>query len=429
MADRLRAAVREYQGIDRRIWALATVRGINTMGLSLVMIFMGLHLVTERGVSGATYGVIYFIANLCQALANSTVGHLSDRVGRRRLMVAALVSRAVVIALLGWLVVIHAAVWALAMVLVISGSLRGAFEPVASAVVADVAPPSQRVAAFGLQRIGVNLGWLVGPSLGGLLATHIDYGFVFFCAVGPILLSALGIARMDEPRAHTVAARAASQSLLPTPAAIADTSPRPRNEIALLLLGAVLFAVIQVQLFSTFTIYSKSEVGVTEQEIGILYGLNGLAVVLLQIPAVALIARFSHERALVVGTSLYIVAFLAMGAASGVVGLGAAVLLMTIGEVVVAPAQQATVAELGDPSRLGRAYGVFGTMQMLGVALAPLAGGLAYDHLRHQGLLMWGALAILPALLVLVYARFGALRRRRARADNQTAMWESQSES
>jgi MFS family permease len=325
-------------------------------------------------------------------------------------------------------VVVHAAVWALALVLVVSSSLRGAFEPVASAVVADVAPPHQRVAAFGLQRIGVNLGWLVGPSLGGLLATHIDYGFVFFCAVGPILLSALGVARMDEPRAHTVAGRTASESLLPTPAALAATSARPRGEIALLLVGAILFSVIQVQLFSTFTIYSKSEVGLTEQQIGILFGLNGLAVVLFQVPAVALIGRFSHDRALVAGTALYIFAFLVMGAATGVNGLGAAVLLMTIGEVVVAPAQQATVAELGDPSRLGRAFGVFGTMQMLGVALAPLAGGLAYDHLRHQGLLMWGALAVLPAILVVVYARFGALRRRRARADNQPAMWESPSE-
>jgi MFS family permease len=101
-----------------------------------------------------------------------------------------------------------------------------------------------------------------------------------------------------------------------------------------------------------------------------------------------------------------------MGAAGGAWTLGAAVLVLTIGEVVVTPAQQATVAELGDPSRLGRAFGVFGTMQMLGVAVAPVLGGLAFDHLRHRPLLMWACLAALPALLTAGYARFALLRRR-----------------
>ncbi|HTE52202.1 MAG TPA: MFS transporter [Kofleriaceae bacterium] len=426
---RVRLAAREYAGLDRRIWTLAVVRAVNTMGLSLVMAFMGLYLVTQRGVSGAGYGGIYFVANVCQALANSYTGHLSDRVGRRRLMVAALASRGAVIALLGGLVLARAPIAVLAVVLVVSASLRGGFEPVASAVVADVAPADKRVAAFGLQRMGVNVGWLIGPSLGGLLASQIDFGFIFFVAVPPILISSVVVARMSEPRVESAAARAASESLMPTPAALSETSPRPRGEITLLLVGAMLFSVVQVQLFSTFSIYAKSEVGLPEQQIGLLYAVNGLAVVLLQVPAVALISRFSHERALVAGPLIYVFAFLGMGLATGPFTLGAAVLLTTIGEVVVAPAQQATVAELGDPTRLGRAYGVFGTMQMLGVALAPLAGGLAYDHLRDRPLLMWGCLAALPALLIGVYGQFGALRRRRARADNQPGVWESQTES
>jgi MFS family permease len=425
--SRLRRTVAGYQGLDRRIWMLALVRGINTMGLSLVMAFMAVYLVTERGISGSASGLLYFVANLGQALANGYTGPLSDRVGRRRMMVAALTSRAAIIALLGYLVLAHAPIWILAVVLIVSSSLRGGFEPVASAVVADVAPPDRRVAAFGLQRMGVNLGWVIGPSLGGLLAAHIDYGWVFFCAVPPILLSAVAIARLDEPRTHSVASRAASASLLPTSAALADSSRRPRGELALLLGGALLFSVIHVQLFSTFPVYVASEVGLAPREIGLLYGVNGLAVLLFQVPAVALIAHLRNERALVIGPLLYVIAFVGVGAAGGAWTLGAAVLLLTIGEVVVTPAQQATVAELGDPSRLGRAFGVFGTMQMVGVAIAPLVGGLAYDHLRHRPLLMWACLAALPALLSLAYARFAWLRRR-STADNRRAVWESQVE-
>ena len=419
--------MKAHEGIDRRIWILALVRGINTMGLSLVMAFMGVYLVTERGMSGAACGLLYFVANLGQALANGYTGRLSDRMGRRRVMVAALASRAAAIALLGWLVLMHAPISVLAAVLIVSSSLRGSFEPVASAVVADVAPPDKRVAAFGLQRMGVNLGWVVGPSLGGLLAEHIGYGSVFFCAVPPILLSAVAIARLAEPRTHSVASRAASASLMPTAAALSDSSRRPRGELTLLLGGALLFSVIHVQLFSTFAVYASSEVGLSAKELGLVYAVNGLAVLVFQVPAVALIARLSHERALVAGPLLYIVAFLGMGAAGDAWALGAAVLLLTIGEVVVTPAQQSTVAELGDPSRLGRAFGVFGTMQMLGVAVAPVLGGLAYDHLRYRPLLMWACLASLPALLSVAYARFAWLRRR-SNADNRRAVWESRVE-
>jgi MFS family permease len=422
LLSRLRRVARGHEGLDRRIWLLAGVRGINTMGLSLVMAFMGVYLVTQRGVSGATYGLIYFVANVGQALANSYAGHVSDRLGRRRLMVAALVARAGVIALLGSLVLVHAPLWALAFVLVVSASLRGGFEPVASAVVADVAPPDKRVAAFGLQRMGINVGWLIGPSLGGLLATYFDYGYVFFCAVGPIFLSALATARMAEPHAHASASALAGASPAPV-----TTSPRVRGEMALLLASVLLFSIVHVQLFSTFSIYAKSEVGLSEQQIGLLYAVNGLAVLAFQLPAVALIARLSHERALVIGPLLYTVAFVGVGAATGAWTLGAAVLLTTIGEVVVAPAQQAIVAEGGDPRRLGRAYGRFGTMQMLGVAVAPLIGGLAYDHVRHRPVLMWACLAALPAVLAVGHARLGALRRRRRSADNAAAACESPS--
>jgi MFS family permease len=413
LSSRLRLAARAYAGLDRRIWTLAGVRAVNTMGLSLVMAFMGIYLVTRRGISGLELGSIYFVANVCQAMSNSYAGRLSDRIGRRRLMAGTLVGRALVIAILGGLVLAHADVLVLAAVLVVSASLRGGFEPVAFAVVADVAAPDQRVAAFGLQGMGTNVGWAVGPALGGFLASVLDYGLVFFCAVVPLLASAVAVARLTEPPRPVAPARA------PAPTgrlAAAPPAAGSRGELVLLLACALGMSVVHIQLFSTLSIYATSEVGLIERQIGMLYAVNGAAVVLLQVPAVALIGRLRHDRALVVGASIYVCAFLAIGAADSHLALAVAILIATSGEVVVAPAQQATVASLGDPARLGRAFGRLGTVQMLGVAIAPLVGGLVYDHLRHQPLAMWGTLAALAAILAVGYARFGVLHRRRLRA-------------
>lgn len=409
LADRALASARSYAGLDRRIWTLAAVRGANTMGLSLVLSFMGLYLVTERGVSGLHYGLIYFTANICQALTSTYAGQLSDRVGRRRLMVSTLVARALVIASLGALVLAHASVPVLTAVIIASACLRGGFEPIASAVVADVAAPADRVAAFGLQRMGINLGWAVGPALGGFLASVIDYGEVFFCAVIPLFVSALVMARLEEPPPAATAPAAATRISLR--AALAEAASR--GELMLLLVCALVFSTVHIQLFATMSLYVKSELGLVERQIGLLYTINGVLVIVLQVPAVAIIRRLSAERALVIGCLIYSAAFLLIGAAGGTHLLALAVVVATSGEVVLTPAQESTVAELSDPTRLGRAFGLYGTMQMVGVAFAPLLGGIIYDHLRDAPMAMWGTLAGLSFVLALAYARFGSLNRRR----------------
>jgi MFS family permease len=166
---------------------MAAARAINTMGLSLVMAFLGVYVVKERGYPAWLYGCIALAANLGQSMTNAWAGNLSDRIGRKPLITGALYIRALVIAALGTQVLFHAPLWSLALNMIVSSSLRGCFEPVAYALVSDVVAPEQRVSAFSLQRMGTNLGWAVGPAMGGLLATFLPYGVVFYIATRPIV--------------------------------------------------------------------------------------------------------------------------------------------------------------------------------------------------------------------------------------------------
>src|SRR5262249_42532185 len=90
-----------YRGLDRRIWTLAALRGINTMGFSIVMPFMAMYIVEERGGRGATYGTIYLCSGLAAAIGNALAGELSDRIGRRAGMLTALLVRRANMAPLG----------------------------------------------------------------------------------------------------------------------------------------------------------------------------------------------------------------------------------------------------------------------------------------------------------------------------------------
>jgi MFS family permease len=434
------SSLRGYAALDRRVWVMAGARAVNTMGLSLVMAFMGVYMVTDRKVSAVTWGVIAAIANVFQSLAQGHAGELSDRIGRRGLITGSLLVRAFVVALLGLLVLGHQSVPLLAAAIIASAMLRGCFEPVAYALVADVVSPADRIPAFGLQRMGTNLGWALGPALGGLLATVMPYGAVFFIAGGVLLLAAMTTARVAEtrppppapPRARARVARISSISsidsgdsldglALPEPVdsrvslAAAPAMRLRRWQLATLLVGTFFAAVVHTQLFSTTAIYLATELAMAKGEIGRLYTINGVAVLLLQVPAIAWIRRAGVHAALLTAPLIYLVGFLVMGAASGFWLAATAICCLTAGEVIFAPAHQTAIAETGDPRRMGRAFGLVGTTQVLGVAAAPLIGGLLFDQIGHHHAAMWGALGGFAVAFWISFAIFTRFRGRAVR--------------
>src|SRR5258706_7759404 len=128
-----------WAALDRRIWQMAIARSINTMGLSLVMSFLGIYVVHTRGYPMWLYGLIAMVANLGQSLSSAWAGNLSDRIGRKPLITTSLFSRSAVIAVLGTQVLLDAPLWSLSLNMVVSSTLRGCFLPVSYALVAYVA--------------------------------------------------------------------------------------------------------------------------------------------------------------------------------------------------------------------------------------------------------------------------------------------------
>ena len=395
-----------FTALDRRIWLLALARCINTMGFSLVMPFMAMHLVEDRGATGVVYGAIYLVAGLIAALGQGISGELSDRIGRRKVMVSGLAARAENLAALGVAVLDAAPIWVIGGLVITNGLLRAQFEPAASAAVTELAKPDERVAAFGLQRIGLNVGWAVGPALGGFLASQ-SYGALFFVAAPATLLTIFAVLPVkDRPR---IAAVAEKRPRLTSHAAI--DALRENRVFAKYLVLVLLGSVMTVQIFSTLSLYASTMLGFTKADVGLLYTVNGLAVVLFQVPAVAIAKPWGMRRALFVGALLYAVAYVIFGAAATFPGMAFGMAVLTAGEVIFAPALSDTAATLGDPARMGRAFGLFGLMQTLGVSLGPLVGGIAFDHLRTEPLFMWGLMAAGMVLVGFAYSRFGRRER------------------
>jgi MFS family permease len=399
----------KWARLDPRVWQIAFARAVNTMGLSLVMSYLAIYIVEDRGCRAVVYGLICVAANVGQSWANAWAGNLSDRIGRLPLIRNALFARAAIVALLGAQVGLDAPMWSIALNIIVSSSVRGCFEPVAYALVSDVVHENQRISAFGLQRMGTNLGWAIGPALGGMLTLWLPYSAIFYLAGAAILIAGVLTLRIADP-VRTRARTAPIELRGAVASALADPLLR------LLLPGTFLCALLETQMFSTLSIYMTDGLHLSKAAFGWLYTINGVGVLVLQVPALFLIRRVGISTTLPWASLLDAAGFAMFGLCTGFSGAALAMVTLTAAEVVFDPSHQTAIAEICDPAHRGRTYGVVGLAQTIGLGLAPLIGSLLIDTIGNHHAMMWSLIACFGIGQAICFAVF--VRRRKTAWDH-----------
>lgn len=158
--------VRAYLQLPRAVHILCLGTLINRAG-TLLMPFLTLYLTTERGL-GVTFATFAMGAHGAGAMLGAlTGGHLADLIGRRTVMLTSLLGGAAILRLFGALT----APWAIIAAVVVFSILADMYRPAASAMIADLVDPEHRPHAYALMYVAVNLGFSVGATLGGIVAT------------------------------------------------------------------------------------------------------------------------------------------------------------------------------------------------------------------------------------------------------------------
>lgn len=388
----------EARDLDRRVWYLAIARMISTAGFALVMPFLAIHLAVERGVSAVTVGLIWLVAGALSAVGQWAAGELADRVGRRRVMLTSMLLRTLNLFGLGLAVGRpDTSIFIIGALCVGNGVLRAFFDPVAAALVADLAPAERRVAAFSLQRVGINLGWAAGPAVHSL-AAGVPYATLFLASVPVTLIATLLVVRLHDVPGATSSRKTNLRELL---AFLEDRA------LVRFLLATLAFYLLQVQLYQTMSIYAARTLHLSRSDVGLLYTLNGLLVVFLQMPAVHHIQRLGTRRALILGCVGYALAYGSVALAVGHVSLLLCIAAVTLAEIVTAPAQQTTVTGLAPAGRIGAYTGLFGLTQVVSQSIGPVIGAVALEHL--PGPTAWPTLALFGLVAALGYRRVTSL--------------------
>ena len=374
-------------------WVLFGGTFVNRLG-TFVMPFMTLYL-THQGFSVPQAGLALAMYGIGGVAAQFLGGWLADRIGRRNAIGFSMLG-ASVITLLLWQASSLLLIYALMLLLALVAEMH---RPAASALIADLVPSEQRVTAFALFRLAINVGWACGLTLGGLLADRsFDYLFIgdaaTSAAFGVISLIALphGMRTSRHEESHL---QGATRTIL------ADRG-------FLLFLGSVLIgAAIYMQNVSTFPLHVQAA-GFSTSVYGTLQALNGVIVVLLELPITSWTGRRSRTRMIALGTVLIGLSFASLIVARSIPALAAMVLVWTLGEIIASPVSSAFVADRSPEHTRGRYQASLGVMFALGAVVGPTIGTLTYEFSPDVLWIGCGVAGVLAAALALAAGRHPA---------------------
>ncbi|HTY47163.1 MAG TPA: MFS transporter [Methanomassiliicoccales archaeon] len=371
---------------DHRVWVLFFGRIISATGFSIVMPFLSIYFYEQLGVPMYTVGLVFLVSSIIGAMGQLVGGEIADRFGRRRVMIGSMGSRAIVfvaisaaIAISGEFVLIAVLVW-------FSNFFGALFEPASSAMMADIVEPSRRLEAYGLLRIGQNIGWTVGPLLGGLLAIVGFSALFLLTAMTAFSVSIIILILITESMRAGVKPHSFS---------VKDLAHfRKDKQFAAFCIISVFLFLVVAQMSSVYSVYSTSVVGVAIYEVGYLYAINGIMVVFIQMPIARYIARYRMTSVVAVGAVLYAIGYFAVAFAGDFFALAVCMVVISMGEIVTSPSSMNLVANMSPENERGRYMGVFGLFQQFGWSMGPFVGGVLMSAFVTVPYLLWGGISI-----------------------------------
>jgi len=385
---------------DHLIWLRFFGELITHLALAMIVPFLAIYLDATLNTSAMVVGLIVGIAPLGNVLGSLVGGTLADRVGRRPVMIFALVVQGLSMA--GFIYAQSA--WQFAVTTLLQ-SLGGSFyHPAANAMVADVTPEEKRGQAYGLMRVGINFGFAVGPLIGAsvflispaaLFMTGTIVLVLFAMVLAIYLPETLSKAENQNQEPVSFGRRILDEGK--------DLGVVFQDRILAFYLVISVFVTMSFAQFDTILpLYLKELTGV-ETTFAYLLVINAGMVVLFQMLVAARTEKSRSGRVMALAALFFGLGLLAFARGGTMGWLAAAMVIFTVGELLDAPVRMKFVVSLAPDDMRGRYLGVE-RLSSLGAMAAPVLGGFLMD--RYGGSAAIGFMAILalstiPALLYL----------------------------
>ena len=394
---------KDLRFLPRPVWVVAASQLVNRAG-SMVLSFLVLYLTRDRGFSPEQAGFILFLYGAGAIVCAPLAGRLADRWGSVPVMRASLF-------LSGGMLLVYPFARghvAIAIVTVVLAVLTEGFRPAAMSFFAENVEPIRRKSAFAVYRLAINLGMAIGPAVGGILAT-IAFRYLFFVDGATSLAAGLVLAGASLPGRKKKASSAAGPAHSTSTRLKLSTAAHADPRFLFFLLGVLPVTVIFFQHISSMPLYIVNDLGFTPRTFGLLFSLNCLIIVALEIPLNAATAHWSHRRTLALGAILSGAGFGAMAFARDFWSLAVTVVIWTFGEMLFFPASAAYATDIAPEARRGEYSGLYTMVFSIAFGVGPWAGTVVLE--RAGARVLWGLTFLLGLLAAALFVRLPEPRR------------------
>ncbi len=378
-----------FSGLSSTIWFLSLAMFINRCG-TMVIIFMSVYATKQLNFSIKQAGTIMAMFGVGSLIGVFISGKLTDKIGYYKIMFVSLFVGGSLFLVLAQLNTFYP----IAICTFFVSLFGDAFRPANMAAIAKFSKPENFTRSLSLNRLAVNLGFSVGPALGGLLAQH-NYKNLFYADGFTCILAALVIAFFVKVKNNQT-----SKVIEDNHHNKVNISPfKDRPYMFFTFLG-ILYATAFFQMFSTMPIYYKDLHHLTEQKIGLLMAFNGISVAVIEMVLIYKIEnKLKPLQFAMIGSALLMLNYLILLFAVNFAWLLFSMLLITISEMLAMPFMTTYMINRAGPERKGSYASVYSMTWSVAQIISPIIATQTIAIAGHNAL--WILFALLGLTVTL----------------------------
>lgn len=389
MSNLLARTRKVYNEYPRAFWIYNIIVFIDRLGGFMLYPFFALYLTQKYDIGMSTVGIIFGIFSITGMVGSALGGAIADRMGRKTVIIFSLILSSISALGMG----LAPSIGIFIAVVVVVGTLSSVGHPAHEAVVADLLPQNKRAEGYGIIRVVFNIAVIIAPPIAGLLISYSYMTLFIVDAVISVISACVVLFFLPEtkPQAQThVKPETMGQTFAGYKRVFKDTP-------FLAFIGVtVMMTLVYLNMNSTLGVYLRDEHGLPEVKYALLLSINAIIVVFLQFWVTRRLQNYKPFLMMAVGSLLYAIGFAMYGFISGFALFIAAMIVITIGEMVVSPFQQSLVASFAPEDMRGRYMAVSGLSWSISFTVGPYFAGLILESANPS--LLWAFCGLIGML-------------------------------
>lgn len=376
---------------------------LDLMGIGLILPLFPF-IAMDIGLTPETITMVLALYPIAQFFAGPVWGRLSDKYGRRPILMISMVGAVASYSVLGfadslWMLMISRVIGGIS-----AGNLAAAF-----AYITDITTPENRAKGMGLIGGALSLGFILGPAVGGLLAggdpENANLSLVAFVAGGTSFLALLGtIFFLPESLSDELREKIAQRPKMSRAAQFKVVSAR--GALLMLFFAALVFALAESMFTTTFALFADAKLGLGPREVGLVLSFAGVIMVFMQTKAIGpLSKRFGELNLITTGCFVYAIGLGLVATANGIPQLLFAQIFLPIGISIVNPSMASLISKESADTERGIVMGLYQSVGSAGRGIGPLYSGSLFGQISIYAPYIYSIASMVPVLGLIYVVR------------------------